>query len=152
VAHLPITDRKEPSNFKAFGGGEELIRSTRGSRKPHMAYSVSLAKPVAAHYRGYNLSGTVCWALRLGLTMLQNLSADVSDCLRRAEECAARAKCEPNPAAQRDFYEMELRWLRLARSFQFTEQLRTFQTHQERLQDRQLTERLERLRGKLSSG
>jgi hypothetical protein len=33
---------------------------------------------------------------------------------------------EPNPALQRDFIDMELRWLQLARSYQFLDQLRTF--------------------------
>jgi hypothetical protein len=51
--------------------------------------------------------------------MLENLGEHVLECLRRAEESAERAKREPNPDIQRDFLEMEGRWLRLALSYQF---------------------------------
>ena len=53
--------------------------------------------------------------------MWENLAEEVRECLRHAEECAARAKIEPHPAIQRDFIDMELRWLQLARSYQFLE-------------------------------
>jgi exonuclease VII large subunit len=46
---------------------------------------------------------------------------------------------------------MELRWLKLARSYQFAEQLRTFTSHNNQ-QRGQLTERLEQLRRKLETG
>jgi hypothetical protein len=49
--------------------------------------------------------------------MLQNLSPDVRECLARAQEYAQRAKVEPNPTVQREFLEMERRWLQLARSW-----------------------------------
>ena len=55
--------------------------------------------------------------------MLANLSGEVRECLQRAEQCAARAKIEPNPALQRDFIDMELRWLHLARSYRFLDQI-----------------------------
>jgi len=55
--------------------------------------------------------------------MLENLGEHVRECLRRAEESAERAKREPNPDIQRDFLEMEGRWLRLALSYQFLERL-----------------------------
>ena len=61
--------------------------------------------------------------------MLQNLSQQVRDCLQRAEDCAHRAKIEPDPNLQRDFLMMERRWLSLARSYQFSEQLDTFSRH-----------------------
>jgi hypothetical protein len=67
--------------------------------------------------------------------------------LRRAEDCAERARCEPNPALQRDFFDMELRWLRLARTYQLAGQLRTFTSHNDQ-QRGELTERLEQLRRK----
>jgi hypothetical protein len=47
--------------------------------------------------------------------MLANLSAEVRECLWHAEDCAERAKAEPNPAIRRDYMEMEKRWLKLAR-------------------------------------
>jgi hypothetical protein len=58
--------------------------------------------------------------------MLENLTEKVHECLRHAEECAARAKIEPNPAIARDFIDMERRWLKLARSYQFLDQISTF--------------------------
>jgi hypothetical protein len=82
--------------------------------------------------------------------MLQNLSSEVSECLRHAEECAARAKCEPNPALRRDYFDMELRWLKLARSYQFAEQLQSFSSHGKQ-QSGELTNRLEQLKRKLES-
>ena len=61
--------------------------------------------------------------------MLQILGRQVRECLQHAEDCAHRAKVEPDPNLQRDFLMMERRWLSLARSYQFAEQLDTFSTH-----------------------
>ena len=60
--------------------------------------------------------------------MLQNLSQQVRDCLQH-EDCAHRAKIEPDPNLQRDFLMRERRWLSLARRYQFSEQLDTFSRH-----------------------
>jgi hypothetical protein len=57
---------------------------------------------------------------------LENLSQEVCECVRHAEDCAERAKREPNPTIERDFLDMERRWLRLARSYQFAAQLKRF--------------------------
>jgi hypothetical protein len=59
--------------------------------------------------------------------MWENLAEEVRECLRHAGECAARAKIEPHPAIQRDFIDMELRWLQLARSYQFLGSCALFQ-------------------------
>jgi hypothetical protein len=67
--------------------------------------------------------------------MLQNLSKQVRDCMQRAEECAYCARTEGDPAVARDFLEMERRWLRLARSYQFSEQLQSFSRHNKKRQD-----------------
>ena len=67
--------------------------------------------------------------------MLQNLSKQVSDCMQRAEECAYRAKIEGDPGLARDYLEMERRWLSLARSYQFSEQLQSFSNHNKKRQD-----------------
>jgi hypothetical protein len=40
-----------------------------------------------------------------------------------------RAKIERDPSLVRDFLDMERRWLKLARSYQFSEQLETFHKH-----------------------
>ena len=85
---------------------------------------------------------------------LENLIKDVQECLRRARDCTERAKSEANPAIQRDFFDMEGRWLELARRYQFLEQLRTCSAHNgsgelsERL--KQLNRRQSRLRKPLT--
>ena len=81
--------------------------------------------------------------------MLANLSPEVRECLSHAEDCAERAKIEPNPAIQRDFIEMERRWLKLARNYQLFERLQTFSAHQEQKRG-ELSDRLEQLKRKLA--
>jgi hypothetical protein len=76
--------------------------------------------------------------------MLQDLSPEVRECLRHAEDCAQRAKIEPNPTVQRDFFDMERRWLKLARSYQYLEQLSSFTAHNQQLRA-SLSERLKQL-------
>jgi hypothetical protein len=83
-------------------------------------------------------------------TMLEKLSEEVRECLRHAEESAAQAKIEPHPAIQRDFIDMELRWLKLARSYQFLNHLRTFSAEHDK-QTGELSVRLEQLRGQFAS-
>jgi hypothetical protein len=51
--------------------------------------------------------------------MLQNLSNEVRECLRRAEECKRLAKTGLTPSAIKDYLDMEHRWLNLARSYEF---------------------------------
>jgi hypothetical protein len=80
--------------------------------------------------------------------MLQNLSPEVRYCMQHAEGCAERAKREPDPKLRRDFFDLELRWLKLARSYQFTDQLRDFTSHNAQ-QRAALTERLVRLRSRM---
>jgi hypothetical protein len=80
--------------------------------------------------------------------MLEHLSEEVRECVERAGECAARAKMEPNPALKRDYLDMELRWLQLARSYQFLDQLRTFSAAQEKRGE--LSVRLEQLKRKFA--
>jgi hypothetical protein len=82
--------------------------------------------------------------------MRENLSEEVRECVRHAEECAARAKIEPHPAIQRDFIDMELRWLQLARSYQFLEQFRTCSAEHAK-QRGELSSRLEHLRCRFQS-
>ncbi len=81
--------------------------------------------------------------------MLANLSAEVRECLRHAKDCAERAKIEPSPALQRDYIEMERRWLKLARSYQLYEWLQTFSAYDEQ-QRGELSDRLEKLKSKLA--
>jgi hypothetical protein len=67
--------------------------------------------------------------------LLQNLSQQVRNCLEHAEDCAHCAKIECDPSLVRDFLDMERRWLRLARSYQVSEQLEAFSRHDKKRQD-----------------
>jgi hypothetical protein len=58
--------------------------------------------------------------------MLQNLSEEIRECLRRAEECQRLSKTSLTPSAIKDYLDMEQRWLKLARSYEFAERLSRF--------------------------
>ena len=58
--------------------------------------------------------------------MLQNLSEEIRECLRRADECKRLSKTALTPFAIKDYLEMEQRWLTLARSYEFAERLSRF--------------------------
>ena len=58
--------------------------------------------------------------------MLQNLSEEIRDCLRRGEECKRLSKTALSASAIQSYLEMEQRWLDLARSYEFAERLSRF--------------------------
>jgi hypothetical protein len=58
--------------------------------------------------------------------MLQNLSQEIRECFRRAEECKRLTKTALTARAINDYLEMEQRWLALARSYEFAERLSNF--------------------------
>jgi hypothetical protein len=59
--------------------------------------------------------------------VLNNLSEQIRECLRHAEECAQKAAELPNGSSFRqDFLQLEKRWLELARSIEFGEPLDNF--------------------------
>jgi hypothetical protein len=58
--------------------------------------------------------------------MLQNLSEEIRECLRRAEECKRLSKAALSPSAIEDYLNMEHRWLTLARSYEFAQTLSRF--------------------------
>jgi hypothetical protein len=59
--------------------------------------------------------------------VLNNLSEQIRECLQHAEECAQKAAELPNGSRFRqDFLQLEKRWLELARSIEFGEQLDSF--------------------------
>jgi len=58
--------------------------------------------------------------------MLQNLSKEIRECYRRAEECARLAKASLTESGKADYFDMEHRWLTLARSYEFAERLSNF--------------------------
>lgn len=53
-----------------------------------------------------------------------NVTDDVRECYRHAEECARQAQSVSNPEFRRDFLDLELRWLKLARSYEVSERLK----------------------------
>ena len=55
--------------------------------------------------------------------MLPNKTEEVRECLRRAEECARQAKAQFDTKFRQAFLDLEQRWLRLARSYEFSERL-----------------------------
>jgi hypothetical protein len=58
--------------------------------------------------------------------MLRNLSEEIRECYRHAEDCARKAAPQTDPKLKADFLDLELRWLFLARSYEFTERLTDF--------------------------
>jgi hypothetical protein len=62
-----------------------------------------------------------------GRVVLDNVSKQIRECLEHAEECAQNAAELPNGSPFRqDFLQLEKRWLELARSIEFGEQLGSF--------------------------
>jgi hypothetical protein len=57
--------------------------------------------------------------------MLNKQSDQIRECLQHAKDCARKAAAQTDPNLKNDFFEMERRWLFLARSYEFTEQLET---------------------------
>ena len=59
--------------------------------------------------------------------MLNKLSDGIRECLGHAEECARKAAVQPDGSPLReDFLKLERRWLGLARSIEFADQLEDF--------------------------
>jgi hypothetical protein len=64
--------------------------------------------------------------------MLNNLSAQIRNCYRQAEDCARKAAAQTDPKLKRDFLASERRWLLLARSYEFSSRLTDFSAWAER--------------------
>jgi DNA-binding CsgD family transcriptional regulator len=60
------------------------------------------------------------------LAMLRRLSDEQKECMERAAEAHQRADASANSADRETFLDMEKRWLDLARSYGYVEQLQTF--------------------------
>ena len=59
--------------------------------------------------------------------MLQKTQEDVAYCYQRAVESRRMGARETNPSRRQEYAEMETRWIKLAISYQFAEQLNTYQ-------------------------
>ena len=64
--------------------------------------------------------------------MLNNVSEQIRECLRHAEDCARQAAAQSCPNLKKDFLDMERRWLFLARSYEFTERVTDFSAETKR--------------------
>ena len=71
-----------------------------------------------------------------GRVVLNNLSAQIRDCLQHAEDCARKAAAQNCPNLKQDFLDLEQRWLFLARSYEFTERLTDFSDETQRNVDK----------------
>jgi hypothetical protein len=71
-----------------------------------------------------------------GRAMLKNLSEQIRECLQHAEDCAHKAAAENDPKLRVDFIDLEVRWLFLARSYEFTERLTDFSDETKRQADK----------------
>ena len=58
--------------------------------------------------------------------MLQRLSDDIRECYLHADECRRHADATADPSRKQFYLDMEKRWLLLARSHAFAEQLSSF--------------------------
>jgi hypothetical protein len=55
--------------------------------------------------------------------VLSNLSEEIRECYRHAEDCALKASAQLDPKRKQDFLDLQQRWLFLARSYKFAERL-----------------------------
>jgi hypothetical protein len=55
--------------------------------------------------------------------VLNNLSEEIRECYRHAEDCALKAIAHADLQLKQDFLDLEQRWLFLARSYEFSERL-----------------------------
>jgi hypothetical protein len=55
--------------------------------------------------------------------MLKNVSAEIRECYQHAENCAHKAAAQIDAKLKAEFLDLELRWLFLARSYEFTKRL-----------------------------
>jgi hypothetical protein len=60
------------------------------------------------------------------INMLQKLSEQIAHCYQRAGECRAKATDAVNDAASQEYYELERRWLMLARSYELSDRITNF--------------------------
>ena len=58
--------------------------------------------------------------------MLKNLSEQIRDCYKQAEDCARKATAQTDPRLRQDYLDLEQRWLLLARSCDLTQRLTDF--------------------------
>ena len=60
---------------------------------------------------------------RAGRVVLNNLSDEIRECYRHAEDCALKAIAQTDLQLRQDFLNLEQRWPFLARSYEFSKLL-----------------------------
>ena len=68
--------------------------------------------------------------------MLNSLSEQIRVCHMHAEHCARQARVQTDPKLKDANLEMERRWLMLARSYEFAQQLTDFSNETKRQVDK----------------
>lgn len=69
--------------------------------------------------------------------MLPKTQEEVAYCYQRAEESRRMGARETDPVRRQEYADMETRWIKLAISYQFAEQLNTYQEEVHRRVDQQ---------------
>jgi len=67
--------------------------------------------------------------------MLNNLSEQIRQCLKHAEDCGCQAAAQTDQKLKQNFLDMERRWLVLAQSYDFTQRLGDFSDEAKRKAD-----------------
>jgi hypothetical protein len=66
------------------------------------------------------------------------LSEQACECRLYADYCAAKAELQTDPKLRQDYLQMQQRWLSLARSYEFSEQLEFLSAAEERNKETRL--------------
>ena len=75
--------------------------------------------------------------------MQNNLSGQIRDCYRHAQDCARKAVAQTDPNLKLDFLNLEESWLFLARSLKFNERLSDSSDVMKRRKDYEFVQSLE---------
>jgi hypothetical protein len=73
---------------------------------------------------------------RAGRVVLNNLSKEIRECYRHAEDCALKAIAHTDAQLKQSFLDLEQRWLFLARSYEFSERLTDLSNETKRQADK----------------
>jgi hypothetical protein len=57
--------------------------------------------------------------------LANNLTENIRECYRHAEDCRRKAKEQSNPGFQQDFLDCERRWRLLARGYELADRMET---------------------------
>ncbi len=58
--------------------------------------------------------------------MLENLTENIRECYRHAEDCERQAAVQTDPSLRQDFLDIATRWIKLAESYGLVERVNAF--------------------------